>query len=157
MYQVTLTQYDLTCGAMVGVLRTIYAIFKGLNHAYGADPRDTWKMAIEGALGELAVARYYGIPWRPKIGQPTPGDVGGYEVRTVSIMNHRLILHPEDPDEAPAIHVVGLLGNYRLVGWVYCKQGKNDDYWEDPQGTERWAYFVPNKILQPMQTLPEAR
>jgi hypothetical protein len=33
-------------------------------------------------------------------------------------------------------------------GWMWGKDGKNAKYKQDPQGTNRWAYFIPQANLQ---------
>jgi len=152
---VGLTEHEMFVAATVGITRMLKVIKEGRNHTYGSTDKDNWQRHIEGAFGECAVAKYLKIFWMggrfDKIGGP---DVGIYEVRTADKEYKRLILHPEDKDDSLFIFVTGLHGKYRLRGWIKCSEGKLDRFWEDPKHENRWAYFVPTSVLNPISTFP---
>jgi hypothetical protein len=39
------------------------------------------------------------------------------------------------------------MGKYLIHGYMYGRQAKKPEYWDDPQGTNRFAYFVPQTDL----------
>lgn len=144
-------------GAVRGVERQLDNLTKQRQNKFGHDPKSDWQTHINGALGELAVAAYLGRQWDGNVGDLDAMDVGNYQVRTASAPatdgRRRLILHPDDWIGDCFIHVVGLNGIYRLMGWVYGSEGQLQEYWTDV-GHGRPAYFVPNRALHPIHQLP---
>ena len=153
--KIELTQSQIFQGALLGIMRQAQNIVKQRKGRYGADDDDKdWQKHIEGCLGEIVVAQYLGIFWDGKLGVIAPGDVGKIEVRTTPGENNRLIVQHKDPDEAKIVLLTGKNGTYQLRGWIYGKAGKNDTYWTDPAGG-RPAFFVPQKHLEPIETLAQ--
>jgi hypothetical protein len=144
---VTLTWDEVETVAIVGVRRSIAARSKGWRQRFepGRPKTSQWEWDIGGALGEYAVAKALGLPWDERIGLPGPGDVGHLEVRTTRWRNGRLILHPEDQDKALFLLVVGEPPTFRLVGWIWARDGKRDDYWEEGKSGQADAFFVPQQ------------
>jgi hypothetical protein len=113
-----------------------------------------------GCLAEEACAKCLNLYWSGLCGAGVP-DVGfKYQVRGTWRMDGRLILHPDDKDDEPFILVTphdtmeGGMLTFRLVGWILCRDGKQEKYWTDPKG-DRPAFFVPQDALHPMETLPD--
>lgn len=108
--------------------------------------------------GEMAVAKYLNLYWSGTVGDYGAVDVGGkVEVRTGTKRGHRLILHKTDLDHLPfvlALHTEPPA--IELIGWVYAREGKQEEYWSDPAKEGRWAYFVPQDVLRPMSELSAA-
>lgn len=102
-------------------------------------------MHIEGAIGEYVLAKHLNVHWSGK-GKLRAPDVGEVDVRTTSMINGDLILHPGDPDDRVFWLVCGGNARYFVRGWILAVEGKNQDYWRDPYGG-RPAYFVPSAIL----------
>lgn len=150
-YQVELSNAEIYIGATVGVMRNLRARGNGYRDAYGASPRMSWQINIEGALGEMAVAKLLGLYWN-RDGRLGGDDVGNLQVRTRSSHAYDLIVHPKDEDEAPFILVTGTGGDYKIRGWIYGKSAKKQKYWKDPAGG-RPAYFVPQSDLYSMDSL----
>jgi hypothetical protein len=154
--KVTLTSWEMMMGAQAGVMRRVENIQHGAQHKHGGERKgNDWQLAIEGALGEMALAKYLGLYWSGKgryrahdVGGVGPGSPLGYEVRTRSREDYDLILHPEDPDDRIVWLVVGKSGAYTVKGWIKAGDGKKDEYWKDPAG-DRPAYFVPQNVLRP--------
>lgn len=118
-----------------------------------SEDADGWGCHIEGACGELAVAKCLNKFWSGQIGDIKAGDVGDVEVRTTVADNNRLIIHPGDPDHRPFILVIGKPRTYRIAGWIMGRDGKRPEYWTDPK-TGRPAFFVPQAALRPIAELP---
>lgn len=151
---VTLSGYEMLLAGQAGVMRQVEAIRRGRKDAYGFKG-DAWGVHIEGAGGELAVAKLVGAYWNACVRNPDelPGDVGNYEVRTPSRPNSRLIVHPQDPDDRPFVLVTGTMPNYTIHGYILGSDAKQQQWWEDPVGG-RPAYFVPQSALLPMSQEP---
>jgi hypothetical protein len=160
-------QLDNATMAMVGVVglfRQIQNIQKNRKHAHGASDLYSWQMHIEGCMGEYCTAKYLGLFWDGKLGDLSAGDIGKIETRTAGgatgfekgdIHKRRLCLHKEDEDNSPFVHVTGVNGFYLIHGWLYGHEGKKDEYWQDPTGNDRKAFFVDNDKLRSMVSLKE--
>lgn len=100
-----------------------------------------------GAIGECAVAKYFGWYWNGSLGNLKAKDVGTIQVRSSSRKDPSLILHDRDNDDDCFI-LVSINGNVAtLHGWLYARDGKRPEYWRTDTG--RPAYFIKN--LNPMQ------
>jgi len=146
----------LKIASIVGALREASAIIRGQNLMYGAQPEGAWDRYIEGCLTEIAVAWHLNVFWHPKIGTPTPGDVGHYEVRTSKRDNNCLLVRPSDSDEAAYIFVTGQHGDYKIHGWIYGKEAKQPQFLSSKGNDRPPAYFVPKAQLHRMSTLPKS-
>ena len=147
---VTLSYQELRAAAYEGVNRQIRALCWDLKPLYGLG-REEWLSHIWGALGECAVAKATGTYWGPTDGPDRHRpDVGtAFHVRTVKRAHYRLMLHPDDPDEGVYVLVACQgLPRFEIVGQCVGRDGKREEYWEDPVGG-RPAYFVPHRILRP--------
>jgi len=157
MVSIKLTTAEMLLAGQVGVMRSVRHRLKGTEHRHGADGGFYgWGMDLLGALGEAAVAKWSGIWWSGMGMGTEAGDVGPLEVRCVESVKRRLILHPDDKDHAPYILVCAEPPNFTLMGWMLGREGKRKEYWADPQGTNRHAYFVPNDCLNTMQQLEKS-
>lgn len=148
--KVKLEQWEMQLGAMAAIQRQTENLLLGRRPAHGAGTKNDWQISVEGCLGEMAVAKALGMYWSGK-GIFRGGDVGDYQVRTAGQDHYRLILHPEDPDDAIFFLVTGRNGEYIIKGWIRGVDGKRDEYWADPVGG-RAAYFIPQTALT---SLPE--
>jgi hypothetical protein len=146
--EVTLTPAEMLLGAIAGVMRQVQNLGDNRKPAHGAGDRNDWQLHVEGALGEQALAKALGLYWSGKGGLRAP-DVGRFEVRTRSEHWHELPLHPEDSDDRRFWLVTGRNGQYRVRGWILGAEGKRDDWWRDPSGEGRPAYWVPQGELCP--------
>lgn len=150
---VVLTWPELFQAAMVGAMRQASNLRDGLKDRYGADPTRAWDFHVEGACGEMAVAKYLGEYWSGAVGNRNARDVGGYQVRTSAYAEAPLMLHPSDPDDQPFVLVVGRAPRLRIVGYLpEARLGKRQEYWRDPAGLGRQAYCVPQEHLKPLVT-----
>lgn len=44
-------------------------------------------------------------------------------------------------------------GSYTIVGWICARAGKREEFWCDPTGCGRHAYFVPQSLLHDLDEL----
>lgn len=157
MIVVDLTWREVHLAGIVAVSRSV------LNFA--GKRKDTYNfvysgLGIEehwlGTLGEIALGKHLDRYWTPlELGTV---DVGGCEVRAIDVPTKRLRLHPKDNDASPFISALverKKLPQVTLRGWLHARDGKLPQYWSDPTGKNRPAFFVDNAILRPMETLRE--
>ena len=141
---INLTSAEIIQGSIVGITRQIQNMQDNRKPAYGAGNKKDWQLNIEGALGEMALAKHLGLFWSK--GNLGGSDVGEFEVRTTTKPSNRLILHDKDSSDAIFYLLTGVNGKYVIRGWIPGGEGKQKEYWSDPQ-TGRPAYFVPQKNL----------
>ena len=156
MHVVTLTSTELLHGAIAGVFRHVQNLRAGRRDRYGCSPDEGWQKNIEGAIAELAAAKASGRYWvgLGALGDFTAADVRGLQVRHSPGDDHRLVLHKTDNPADPFVLVTGRPPRFTLRGWIYAGDGQRAEYWLDPTGANRWAYFVPQTALRPMGELP---
>jgi hypothetical protein len=151
---VLLSWHEAKEATEIGVKRQISNLKDERPDAHGFTG-DGWGAHIEGALAEKAVAKHLDRYWLavvsgdPKILQ---GDVGNLQVRSTMHASGRLILHKADPDGSVFISVIGPAYSnvgvtFDIVGAIRARDGKRDEWWEDPSGKGRPAYFVPRAML----------
>ena len=145
MITIRLTNSEVMQGAHVGMLRQVENMQKQRKARYGAGHANDWQLNIEGALAEMALAKYLNCYWaKGTVGEK---DVGGAQVRSSPRANARLILHPDDSDDDVFYQVTGVNGVYDVHGWILGCNGKREEFWCDPTGNNRYAYFVPYEAL----------
>ena len=152
---VTLTWVELALATRIGVGRRVQRLqTPERKDRYGLEDDDGWTLDIEGAAGEMAVAKLANIYWNGNMGNLKAADVGRLQVRTRSRDYYDLILHPTDPDDSAFILVVGKAPRFRIVGWIVARDGKLQKWWKDPAGN-RPAFFVPQSELIQFDVLRE--
>jgi hypothetical protein len=130
----------------------------GVKPAYGAptDPEKASHISRVGCAGELAVCRAFHYDYGDgNLGDYKAPDAGQLQVRTSERDTYggrptELILHPDDNDDDVFIHVTGCPYPriMLLQGWIYAREGKKEEYWKDPTGKNRPAFFVPRHVLK---------
>lgn len=153
---VTLTPQEVFLAAQTGLFRQISNLKNKRVHAHGFSGTG-WSEHITGAIGELVVARALGSYWNGNLEDFSAGDVNNkirIEVRTTNREKGRLICYEKDHDEAAFVLVTGEYREYKIKGWVWGHEAKNQKYWDDP-GTGRPNYFVPQEKLSPFSELQQ--
>lgn len=147
---VVLSVAEVMQGVVAGAMRRIRNRKLQTADRYGAPP-SPWDADIEGAMAEMAVAKYLGEFW--SYGKwSTPDTSGGRQVRSTRHKDGRLILYKGDADDDVFVLVRGGDGVYEIAGWIVAKDGKKEEYWTNPD-TVRCAYFVPQSVLHPIERL----
>jgi hypothetical protein len=143
---IVLEDFEMQHAAFAGVIRHLENMRAKRQSMYGeeADTND-WQRWIEGAAGEIAVAKYLNAYWpgSGKVGAPDVGE--RHDVRTTQNHNYKLILHDEDADERIFWLVTGSNGRYKIHGWIKGHEGKQQKFWTEQTG--RPAYFIPQGDL----------
>jgi hypothetical protein len=153
---VTLTWSEVALAARVGEARTIRNRAKGNGHRHGKADGSDWQTDIEAACAETAAAKAIGVylPVTVSPDEDRHGDLGyGIHVRSTPRAEGRLILHKDDADDGLFILVVGCSPTFTLPGFIEGAKGKDARYWADPSGEQRFAFFVPQADLHPIEGL----
>jgi hypothetical protein len=123
-----------------------------LPHLYGAasTPETHMQIDIDGAGGEMALAKYLGIYWDCSVNTfHAKPDVGPYHVRTCSRDHYSLIVRPADPDGLYVL-VAGTLPTFRIKGcFDVTKAALDGGWWRNPRGQGE-AWFIPQASLSPL-------
>lgn len=147
MARVELTLAETLLAAYAGAMRQVENLKKDRTPYHGAGDKQDWQLHLEGCLGEMALAKHLNVFWSGKGGFRAP-DVGELEVRTTRHENGRLILHPADSDDATFYLLTGVNGTYDVRGHILGRDGKREEFWADPTGQGRGAFFVPQSHLR---------
>jgi hypothetical protein len=149
---VTLTESEALLAAYSGTHRRLRAIFRGRQHRHGRGERDEWQYDVQACAAELAVAKALDRFWSDSPAPDYGGDVGTLHVRHTLREGGRLILRPNDPDDAVFVLVTGSIPSFRVVGWVTGWEGKAGT--PDDLGNGRPpCWLVPQPALHPIEVL----
>lgn len=158
---VTLTWPEMCLASQAGMMRQIMNMRYSAQSKYGgpeSENEGAWEGNIISTQGEMATAKCLNLFWSGTVGLYGSVDVGGekgVEVRTRRKNWHELILHPADKDDHPHVLVTAEDAPlFHLVGWIYGRDGKQQQFWKDPAGG-RAAFFVPQEELRPLHELKE--
>lgn len=141
---VRLTTWEALQAAQVGCMRNVENIKLGRLARYGAGDRGRgdFQLHIDGAMGELAVAKALGIFWSGKGAFRGP-DVGAdIQVRS-SDGGRSLILHTDDPDDS-LFYFVRRIDHgleFEVSEPVRGRDGKRQEYWRTD--VPHPAFFCP--------------
>jgi hypothetical protein len=132
---VRLTPTEVLAGASVGVARRIKSIFAGYDHYKHADKSD-WAMDIDGALAEMAFAKYRDSYWTCSNGSFKAPDVGKFQVRSTSHQRGHLLVRPNDEGNEVFVFIVTEAPVFFLKGWLMTNEAKQDRFW---RGDSWWV------------------
>lgn len=150
MIEIELVEHELEMAALVGVRRQIEALTRRLPDQHGYDGADGWTVHIEGACGEVAVAKVLKRYWNGSVNSfKTGGDVGEVQVRTRSKHCYDLIVRAGDRDDDVFILVTGTAPIFRVHGWIYGWDAKRPEFVQT-YGNRPGAYFVKSEHLNPI-------
>lgn len=154
MIRISLSWNEVSIAARVGTMRHCEALRAGKKDSFGFKG-DGWGQHIEGACGEMAVAKACGVYWLPTVNTyKTGADVASWQVRTRSAPGYELLVRPSDPDDAPFVLARGRCPDYQVVGWIMGRDAKRPE-WLQTHGGRPPAYFVPDAALRHIETLRE--
>ena len=105
----------------------------------------------ESISSELAVARYFGMPFDPyEMKFKIKADVGEIlEVKWTHWNDGQLIIHEYDRNSDIAVLVTGTYPYYRLAGWIPVAVAKKDRYKHHSQPN----WWIAQHHLMPIDTL----
>jgi hypothetical protein len=141
----------------VGIERHVDKLFTPRRSDFnGAEREDAWRIDLEGACGEFALAKWLNVPWSGNLGDLGAADVGPLQVRTRSSHDYDLPLYKASRDDDIYVLVTGVAPYFLIRGWTYARDGKVQSNWKDPKGG-RPAYFVEAQDLRsPYDLVDEA-
>ncbi len=159
--QVSLQWFEMSNALQVGGSRLIE------QHRQAAEGTTTfnstmspnkWQVNIEGAMGEVAVAKFLRTYWEGSVNEYAAADVGGFvEVRTCSFDDGWLWVWPKDDDDRLVVLVVGRSPVFTVIGWIRAGDAKIESNWQhkDAPNNRRNArcWFVPPDDLKDARVL----
>jgi hypothetical protein len=150
---VTLTWAEAEIAVTLGARRQLESLQKGLKDSYGFDGADGWTVHIEGAAGEIAFAKHYGIYPVYSVGTFKAPDFGkNIQIRTRSNRKYDLLVRPDANDDDIYVLVLGKMPEYMIWGWMQAKEAKKEG-WLETYGGRPPAYFPQKEFLHDMSEL----
>lgn len=153
----SLTTAECLLAAQVGCTRHVKAL--PYTQQDGNKPGLGWDEDINGAGGELMVAKYFGVYW-PGFDNDGKGcDIGRMQIKTTTIWNGRLVVRNTEDENDACILVIGKMPTYSICGWLLAKDARQDKYLYNPSNntnTNKPAYFVPQVDLHHIDDLPKS-
>lgn len=157
MTLVTLGPQELYFAAQHATMRRLNNLKAARAPRHGIADAHAWAADIDGAFGELALAKWLGVYWVPGVARPEySGDVARYEVRATRHATGCLLLHPDDHDDRPYVLALIAEPTVTLAGWVMGQQGKSPAHWTSSTDTRfrEPCFAVPQSALRPMSEMP---
>jgi hypothetical protein len=118
---------------------------KGRNGAKGEVKG--WEVNIEGACGEIVVAKWRGEYWEGSVDQFEGGDVGKLQVKTTKHPEGCLLLRENAKDGEIFYLLTGEAPRFVIRGWAYGWEVKQDKYWRELKNGRPGAWFIPQSVL----------
>jgi hypothetical protein len=145
---VQLTNREMAMAADCGIMRNIAAIIDERDDAYGLDEDDGgWSKHVEGACGEVAVAKVLGRFWSPTVNVFNAPDIGRtIGVRTRSRHDYDLNIRPNDKPQHAYVLVTGRAPNFIVRGYIIGADARRGKWLRDYGGRPP-AWFVPQASL----------
>jgi hypothetical protein len=110
---------------------------------------------IEGAMGEVCVAKALGIHFPGSINTYGKADLGDdIGVRTTNREDYGLLIYPKDDPGYFYYLVKGCSPNYRVCGWIRGADAKQDRYLAPYVNNRITVWRVPESDLNPMTMEP---
>lgn len=148
--EVTLAGHECDMAANVGLRRQLSSIIANRKDQHGIDPVDGWRAHIEGALGELAAAKYLKKYWNGSVDTfRSFADLENVEIRTRSRHDYELIIRDDDDPNKFYVLVTGTAPTFRIRGWIKGLNAQRDE-WRKTHGGRPAAWFVPASALKPI-------
>jgi hypothetical protein len=152
---IRLTWTEVLIAAQVGCMRNVQSLRGKWQPGAARGLDDTWTANIEGAAGEMAIAKHLGVYWSATIGDPMSDDVGPYQARTnTSRRLDDMILRPKDRDDRIYISVLSFVPDFIICGWILGENGKRDEWKREGSLGRPPCYFVPRSALESLDVLP---
>lgn len=148
--KVRLSTYEVMVAAEVGKMRTVSSMKADYPNRHGMPERD-WDADIEGAAGEMVVARAFGLYWDCSVNTFKRADLP-FRIQVRTTAQKSLIVRPDDDDEDVFVLVRGRSPEFEVAGWMLGRDAKRDCWSQAPNGRPA-AWFVPPDALSPPEAL----
>jgi hypothetical protein len=156
MITITLTRDELLQGAFVGVTRNVTTITGAKAHTYDLS-RPCWVDHVEGALGEMAFAKYLNKYWSGAAGRLPEFDVDNKQVRCTQYKTGYLSIFTRDNPAHEYFLITGIAPTYNIVGSIYGYKvmdlGQNHP-WFNSEFDRRHQWRVPQSALTALHDRP---
>ncbi len=144
---VSLEWHEVMLAAGVGMRRHASALREGRPDRHGFDG-DGWGSHVEGACGELAVAKLLNLYWNGSVDTfKDVGDVGTLQVRTRSRHDYELIVRRDDRGSDRFVLVTGKAPRFIVHGYMTAGEAQAHPEWLQTYGARPPAFFVPQSEL----------
>jgi len=146
--RVALTPEEVYQTVWAAVCRTVQASVDDRGTRYG-HPSNRWQADIVGALGEMVVAKWLGLPFDFQIGRTDRSDVGPFEVRSTNYPDGKLLLHEGERGPYILVNPTRSVLEYCVCGWINADDSQVVQYRErsmERHGTK--VYAVPEHALR---------
>lgn len=157
--RVRLSRHELEVAAYVGLRRAVNATWQASAPRGGEQRLSVWQAHIEGAMGELAVARFLHAYWPASFDTyQSVDDLLGWEVRTTRRADGALIVRGTDSPRPGLRHVLVTLCPdpgppvLWIRGWLESAEARQPQWQVDPEPRPSW--FVPIEALHPFAPMP---
>lgn len=149
MIWVELTWAEVKMATTVGITRQIASLQDGRTSVAKMEEVLGWSNNIEGACGEMVVAKALGVYYDGHVNEFTRsvGDVDGWEIRTRSRHNYDLLVRPRDSEDKRYLLVTGVAPKYCIRGWAYGHEAKQEKWLKAYTTNRPDAYFMPQREL----------
>jgi len=155
MIEISLTWPEIMLGVDAGVMRRVYALKSNKRGVYGASDESAWDNDINGAIAELACAKWANVFWSGHVGITTAPDVGPWQVRSKIVRGHRLVVRPTDEDNAVFVSALVQIPSVFLCGWLFGHEAKKEQ-WLKTYPPKPPMYFIEDQHLKSMNILEAA-
>lgn len=161
---IDLSQDDYeNCLEIVAKALTVSQELNFENSKYGMNPEEAHQPILCGALGEQAVANYFGYPYSYLGYDPERHDVLGYEVRATYYSTGRLLTHPvktlkDKRGDKPGRYILVTIEELTLAATIrgYSTLKRCNERISNWDNELRWPCFaMPQSQLWPIDMLPE--
>jgi hypothetical protein len=136
-------------------LRQEEALKKDLPDRHGFDGVSGLTVHVEGAAGELAVAKALNVEWDATVNtfKGVADILADIEVRTRSRSDYDLIVRSDDDDNKTFVLVIRKGPKvFETIGWIKAKDAKQEQ-WVKTYGSRPPAFFVPKSALHDMEKI----
>ena len=150
---VDLNLAEMLHGVNTGTIRHYESVKAGRkpNHNFKESNVDPLCAHIQGAIGELVVAKARNLYFMPTINTFKGADIGAnVQVRLRTKHEWQMIIRDDDDPEHIFVHVTGTGPTYCIRGWAYAKDVMKPEYRQN-YGNRVESWFVPEEALNPFQ------
>jgi hypothetical protein len=147
---VTLTLSEMLHGSNIGTIRHFEAqnAKRKPNHKFGMSSKDPLAAHIQGAIGEIVVAKARDRYFMPTVNNFKEADLGGIiQVRLRTKHEWQMIVRDDDDPNHIFVHVTGEGPEYCIRGWAYGRTVMLPAYRQN-HGNRVESWFVPESALK---------
>ena len=155
--RIKLSLTEMLNASNVGVQRQYESDKKGSKFSEGftEDEKTALTIHIEGAMGEVCVAKALNLYFEGTVNTYGQADIGDdIGVRTVTKENYGLLIYEKDNPEYFYYLVKGTAPNFRVCGWLRGGDAKQDKYLAPYVSKTKNIWRVPESDLNPMSMMP---